>query len=114
VATKKSTNRAPVSAAPTAPESDSPRPKARASRAAKAPAPPAPRKTAVRRRASAPTDAATPAPPPAESLPDAAVTITTEDIRVRAYFIALERGAEGGSELEIWLQAERELRAARE
>jgi len=35
-----------------------------------------------------------------------------EDIRLRAYEIYLERGALPGSELEDWLQAERELQHA--
>jgi hypothetical protein len=32
-----------------------------------------------------------------------------EEIRLRAYEIYLERGAQAGLELEDWLQAEREL-----
>jgi Protein of unknown function (DUF2934) len=35
---------------------------------------------------------------------------TREDIERRAYEIYLERGGTGGSEMEDWLQAERELR----
>ena len=36
--------------------------------------------------------------------------MTAEDIRVRAYFLALEHGGRGGS-LDFWLLAERELLA---
>lgn len=36
-------------------------------------------------------------------------TVTSEDIRVRAYFLSLEHGGEGGN-LDFWLLAERELR----
>ena len=36
--------------------------------------------------------------------------VTAEDIRVRAYFLALEHGGRGGS-LDFWLLAERELLA---
>jgi hypothetical protein len=35
--------------------------------------------------------------------------VTNEDIRVRAYFLALEHGGKGGN-LDFWLRAERELR----
>ena len=34
--------------------------------------------------------------------------VTTEDIQVRAYFLAMENGGNGGS-LDFWLRAEREL-----
>ncbi len=34
--------------------------------------------------------------------------VTAEDIRVRAYFLAMENGGNGGS-LDFWLRAEREL-----
>ena len=47
--------------------------------------------------------AASPAPAPARR-------VTAEDIRVRAYFLALEHGGRGGS-LDFWLLAERELLA---
>lgn len=39
----------------------------------------------------------------------AARRVTDDDIRVRAYFLALEHRGRGGS-LDFWLQAERELR----
>jgi hypothetical protein len=49
-----------------------------------------------------------------EPAPEAATvsarTVTDEDIRVRAYFLALESKGRGGS-LDYWLRAERELRA---
>jgi hypothetical protein len=35
--------------------------------------------------------------------------VTHEEIRVRAYFLALEHGGRGGN-LDFWLRAERELR----
>ena len=37
--------------------------------------------------------------------------VTPEDIQVRAYFLAMEHGGNGGS-LDFWLRAERELLAA--
>jgi hypothetical protein len=40
------------------------------------------------------------------------VEISHEEIRVRAYFLAIERGGQG-SDVDIWLEAERQLRAAR-
>jgi hypothetical protein len=39
--------------------------------------------------------------------PDA---VTDEQIAERAYYIFLERGGAGGSEVDDWLQAEQELR----
>jgi hypothetical protein len=36
--------------------------------------------------------------------------VTDEQIAERAYYIHLERGDTGGSELDDWLQAEQELR----
>jgi len=39
---------------------------------------------------------------------------TQEEIAERAYEIYLERGAEPGSDVEDWLQAERELTESRE
>lgn len=36
--------------------------------------------------------------------------VTEDDIRMRAYFLYLEHGPQGGSELDYWTQAERELR----
>jgi Protein of unknown function (DUF2934) len=36
-------------------------------------------------------------------------SISEQDIRNRAYWIYLQRGAQPGCELEDWLQAEREL-----
>jgi Protein of unknown function (DUF2934) len=39
---------------------------------------------------------------------------TQEEIAVRAYEIYLERGAEQGSDVDDWLQAERELTELRE
>lgn len=68
--------------------------------------------TAVRRPRRAgqlPTQAVeqtqTPAPVPPSD------TVSDEEIRMRAYFLSLERGAHGGSDMEHWLQAERELRS---
>lgn len=40
------------------------------------------------------------------------IEISHEEIRVRAYFLSLERGGRG-SDLDIWLEAERQLRADR-
>jgi hypothetical protein len=39
--------------------------------------------------------------------------VTDEDIRLRAYFLSLERGGQG-SAVDFWLLAERELRGARD
>ena len=39
--------------------------------------------------------------------------VTDEEIRQRAYEIYLNRGAVPGSELDDWLQAERELRSSK-
>lgn len=36
--------------------------------------------------------------------------VTDDDIRVRAYFLYLEFGSAGGSELDYWIRAERELK----
>jgi hypothetical protein len=47
------------------------------------------------------------APTPA---PAAVPVVTDEDIRVRAYFLSLEHRARGGSDIDFWLVAERELR----
>jgi hypothetical protein len=41
---------------------------------------------------------------------DSPNTVTDEQIAERAYYIHLERGATGGSDLDDWLQAEQELR----
>ncbi|MBI3491110.1 MAG: DUF2934 domain-containing protein [Acidobacteria bacterium] len=35
---------------------------------------------------------------------------TEEEIRVRAYFLSLERGSNSGSPFDDWIQAESELR----
>lgn len=43
--------------------------------------------------------------------PPAAMVVTDEDIRVRAYFLSLEHRARGGSDVDFWLVAERELRS---
>ncbi|HQZ37870.1 MAG TPA: DUF2934 domain-containing protein, partial [Vicinamibacterales bacterium] len=85
---------------------------AAASRAARASdpmaeAPSSPPVRRPRRASQLPTQAVeqtqTPAPvPPPESVSD-------EDVRMRAYFLSLERGPHG-SEVEHWLQAEMELR----
>jgi hypothetical protein len=42
---------------------------------------------------------------------DATTVVTDEDIRIRAYFLSLEHRARGGSEMDFWLIAERELRS---
>ena len=39
--------------------------------------------------------------------------LSEEEVRIRAYEVFLERGAEPGDELSDWLQAERELRGSR-
>lgn len=92
--------RAPGAAKPTA---------SRAARASDpmAEAPSSPPVRRPRRASQLPTQAVeqaqTPAPmPPPESVSD-------EDVRMRAYFLSLERGPHG-SEVEHWLQAEMELR----
>lgn len=54
---------------------------------------------------------------PAERLPvrgeeqgSSSISDPNESIRTRAYFLSLERGGAPGSELDDWLQAEREVR----
>jgi hypothetical protein len=42
---------------------------------------------------------------------DAVRVVTDEDIRIRAYFLSLEHRARGGSDIDFWLIAERELRS---
>jgi len=42
---------------------------------------------------------------------DVVLVVTDEDIRVRAYFLSLEHRARGGSDVDFWLVAERELRS---
>jgi hypothetical protein len=56
--------------------------------------------------ASIDVTAHTAAPP---SIPARRV-VTDEDIRVRAYFLSLEHGGNGHSDVDFWLLAERELR----
>lgn len=70
-------------------------------------APIVPRPTARVRKAPAVT-VATEAK--TEIAPVPARQVTDEDIRVRAYFLALESQGRGGS-VDYWLRAERELRA---
>ncbi len=41
-----------------------------------------------------------------------AAVVTEEDIRLRAYFLSLEQGHTGASELDCWIRAERELRGS--
>lgn len=41
-----------------------------------------------------------------------AAEVTDDDIRLRAYFLFLEHGPAGGSELDYWTRAERELRGS--
>ena len=36
--------------------------------------------------------------------------VTDEDIRIRAYFLSIEHRARGGTDIDFWLIAERELR----
>lgn len=62
-----------------------------------------------RRAGQLPTQAVeqtqTPAPvPPAD-------TVSDDEIRMRAYFLSLERGPHAGSDMDLWLEAERELRS---
>ncbi|MEZ5419849.1 MAG: DUF2934 domain-containing protein [Vicinamibacterales bacterium] len=72
--------------------------------------------TGVRRRATASRAVAPVAPAvvPVDASPgddlQASRVVTHDDIRVRAYFLALEHRGRGGS-LDYWLQAERELLA---
>ena len=67
-------------------------------------APRVPKTTTARTTAQRGADVvAAPAPAPSRR-------VTAEDIRVRAYFLALEHGGRGGS-LDFWLLAERELLA---
>lgn len=89
---------------------------ARAPRAKKAAAPRTPRPATTRTRVAAPTTpepvGQTAATVPASS-PEPARSrrvVTDEDIRVRAYFLSLERGG-AGSDVDFWLLAERELTA---
>jgi hypothetical protein len=49
---------------------------------------------------------------PAKAKAARAAEVTDEDIRVRAYFLSLEQGPAGGSELDCWIRAERELRGS--
>ena len=75
----------------------------------------APAKPASRRAPSSVPAPRTAAAPPAVVPQVAAaperprVTVTHEDVRVRAYYLALEHGGKGGN-LDFWLLAERELR----
>ncbi|MGE0812312.1 MAG: DUF2934 domain-containing protein [Vicinamibacterales bacterium] len=55
--------------------------------------------------------AARPPAPADTSAADRPLAVSDEDIRVRAYFLALEHQGRGDSR-DFWLQAERELRAA--
>jgi len=55
-----------------------------------------------------------PAPPATDRTVRAASHPTDEQIAMRAHEIFLERGAGPGSDLDDWLQAERELTAAAE
>lgn len=64
-----------------------------------------PKVTRRRSRAAAPAVPAVPAHSATRARP-----VTDDDIRVRAYFLALESQGRGGS-LDYWLRAERELRA---
>ncbi|MEZ5293880.1 MAG: DUF2934 domain-containing protein [Vicinamibacterales bacterium] len=61
----------------------------------------------ARPSAAAKTAAASAAP----AVPTPPRAVSDEDIRVRAYFLALEHQGRGDSR-DFWLQAERELRAA--
>lgn len=74
------------------------------------PTQPSSRRAAV----SAPPNGSASAPPavvpPVAAAPERPrATVTHEDIRVRAYYLALEHGGKGGN-LDFWLLAERELR----
>lgn len=73
--------------------------------AVEAPALPRPTPKARTPRVAAATE------PVSKAAPAAARQVTAEDIRVRAYFLALESQGRGGS-LDYWLRAERELRAS--
>lgn len=73
------------------------------------------------RAASAPAASGAPQQPTASASPAAAAiveapatevvrVVTDEDIRIRAYFLSIEHRARGGSDIDFWLIAERELR----
>ncbi len=67
-------------------------------------------KTAAPAKVALRTKAAPPVVTPVAAAPERPrVTVTHEDIRVRAYYLALEHGGKGGN-LDFWLLAERELR----
>ena len=67
-------------------------------------------KAAAPAKVARPTKAAPPVVTPVAAAPERPrVTVTHEDIRVRAYYLALEHGGKGGN-LDFWLLAERELR----
>jgi hypothetical protein len=119
--------KAPATGTPAVPEAAStPRPVTKP--AAKAKAKPAAAKVVKPKPAAAPARAAgNPAAPGAPEQPtasasptaaaivDAAATevvrvVTDEDIRIRAYFLSIEHRARGGSDIDFWLIAERELR----
>lgn len=56
------------------------------------------------------------APPPAAQVTSArksVAEVSHDDIRLRAYFLSMERGGQG-SDVEFWLEAERQLREAGE
>lgn len=77
------------------------------------------RPSAAGRATSDSADSMPPVPTnePAERLPvrgeeqgSSSISDPNESIRTRAYFLSLERGGAPGSELDDWLQAEREVR----
>jgi hypothetical protein len=123
---------APVTGTPVAPETTSvakpaamPAAKAKARRATASAAKPksadAPVRAARATRAR-PSPAAVPSTPeqliatrPATAIVEAPAievvrVVTDDDIRVRAYFLSIEHRARGGSDIDFWLIAERELR----
>ena len=70
------------------------------------------KKPAVRKKTS-PKLPATPAAPAEPAVSVAALAFTTEDISLRAYYLAENRRARGehGDEASDWIEAERQLRA---
>jgi hypothetical protein len=60
--------------------------------------------------ATAAASVAAPAPDVVRVLSEAVRVVTDEDIRIRAYFLSLEHRARGGTDIDFWLIAERELR----
>ncbi len=67
-------------------------------------------KAAAPAKVARPTKTAMPVVTPVAAAPERPrAKVTQDDIRVRAYYLALEHGGKGGN-LDFWLLAERELR----